>query len=170
MEKLFETFQQLQSTALTILAEPDTYIQLSIIVAIYALAYFIARQIKNYFSAINEKLVIDNHPIQKFFSKVSNLVFPLLVIFLLKIGAEISHSALAHNWLVKAALTLAVLLIFIFTVDELVDSKLASKLIKWIGTPILFLHLVGSLSGLISILESVSITLGNIEFSLYGVV
>jgi small-conductance mechanosensitive channel len=170
METLFETFQQLQSTALTVLAEPDTYIQLSLIIGIYALAYLVARQVKNYFSSINEKLVIDNHPIQKFFSKVSNLVFPLLVILLLKIGAEISSSALAHNWLLQVALTLAVLLIFVCAVDDFVNSKVVARCMKWVGTPILFLHLIGSLSGLIAILESVSINLGNIEFSLYGVI
>jgi small-conductance mechanosensitive channel len=170
METLFETFQQLQSIVVTVLGEPDTYIQLSIILAIYALAYFVAKQVKNYFSSINEKLVIDNHPIQKFFSKVSNLVFPLLVIFLLKIGAEVSSSALAHNWLLQVALTIAVLLIFVCAVDDFVNSKVAARCMKWVGTPILFLHLIGSLSGLIAILESVSINLGNIEFSLYGVI
>jgi small-conductance mechanosensitive channel len=170
METLFETFQQLQSIVVTVLGEPDTYIQLSIILAIYALAYFVAKQVKNYFSSINEKLVIDNHPIQKFFSKVSNLVFPLLVIFLLKIGAEVSSSALAHNWLLQVALTIAVLLIFVCAVDDFVNSKVAARGMKWVGTPILFLHLIGSLSGLIAILESVSINLGNIEFSLYGVI
>jgi small-conductance mechanosensitive channel len=170
MEKLIESFQQLQSTALSVLAEPDTYIQLSIIIGIYALAYLVARQVKNYFSSINEKLVIDNHPIQKFFSKLSNLVFPLLVILLLKIGAEISSSALAYNWLLQVALTLAVLLIFVCAVDDFVNSKVVARCMKWVGTPILFLHLIGSLSGLIVILESVSINLGNIEFSLYGVI
>ncbi len=45
----------------------------------------------------------------------------------------------------------------------------AASLFRWVGLPILFLHLVGLLPSIISALEEISIKVGNVDISAYGV-
>ncbi len=169
MEKLYHIFEKLQSQAVVVFSQAETYIQIAIILAIYAVAYVVARHIRQYFAAINEKLVIEDHPIQTFFSKLGNVVFPLLAIILLRIAAEFSHTTLSHDWILQTALIVAVLLLFNSVVEDLVENKIVVRIIKWIGMPILFLHMIGALTNLVQILQSISISIGNIELSLYGI-
>ncbi|MBE0439608.1 MAG: mechanosensitive ion channel [Gammaproteobacteria bacterium] len=169
MEKRYELFEKLQSQAEIVLLQSETYIQITIILAIYAIAYVVARHIRQYFALINQKLIIENHPIQTFLGKLGNLIFPLLAIVLLRIAAELSHTALSHDWIVQTALIIAVLLVFNSVVDDLVQNKIIARITKWIGSPILFLHMIGVLTSLIEILQSISISVGNIDLSLYGI-
>ncbi|MGD8478079.1 MAG: mechanosensitive ion channel, partial [Burkholderiales bacterium] len=76
----------------------------------------------------------------------------------------------SDSWLMQAALLIAALLLFNSIVDDFIGKKPAARILKWIGMPLLFLHLTGALTGLIAILESMSISIGNIEISAYGVV
>jgi small-conductance mechanosensitive channel len=170
MEKLTQFVQQLYADAVTLLQQPETYVQLAIIVSIYLVAFIVAKQVKQYFIKINAKFTTVDHPIQRFFSKLGNLIFPLLTILFLKIAAEFTQAMTSQNWLVKTALIVAVLLLFISVLDDFVDNKVASRLIKWIGTPILFLHLIGVLDNIIIVLQDISINLGNIDLSLYGII
>jgi len=169
MEKLYQLLDKLQAQAGNVFTQSETYIQLSIILAIYGIAYLIARQIRRYFAAINQKIQTDDHPIQKLFSKLGNLIFPLIAILLLRIASEFSHATLSHDWIVQTALIIAVLLLFNSVIDDVVESKIMARFIKWLGTPILFLHMVGALAHIIRVLESISISLGNIDLSLYGI-
>ncbi|MDT8371734.1 MAG: mechanosensitive ion channel [Gammaproteobacteria bacterium] len=169
MEKLYHLFEKLQSQAAVVFTQSETYIQIVIISAIYAAAYIVANHIRRYFSVINEKLAVDDHPIQKLLSKLGNLIFSLTAILLLRIAAELSQTTLSHDWIVQTALIVAVLLLFNSVVDDLVENKIVARIIKWIGTPILFLHMIGALTSLIQILQSISISVGNIDLSLYGI-
>ncbi|MDH3450117.1 MAG: mechanosensitive ion channel, partial [Gammaproteobacteria bacterium] len=74
-----------------------------------------------------------------------------------------------QGWLVQTALTIAILLLFNSIINDFITSPMIAGIFRYLGIPLLFLHLVGILGGLIEILESISVSIGNIEISAYGV-
>ncbi|MEC8375793.1 MAG: mechanosensitive ion channel domain-containing protein, partial [Pseudomonadota bacterium] len=50
-----------------------------------------------------------------------------------------------------------------------VENRTIATFMRWLGLPILFLHLVGILPLITSTLESIAISVGNVEISAYGV-
>jgi small-conductance mechanosensitive channel len=170
MDKLYQLISTLQEKTVLVFSQTETYIQVATILAIYGVAYVFAKQIRHYFSVINAKIPSDDHPIQRFFSKLGNLVFPLVAIMLLKVAAEFIHGALDHDWILQSAVIVAVLLLFNSVIDDFVDNTFVARFVKWVGMPIIFLHMIGTLENIIRILQSMSITIGNIDLSAYGLV
>ncbi|MFT5505675.1 MAG: small-conductance mechanosensitive channel [Gammaproteobacteria bacterium] len=148
----------------------ETYLQLGIIVAIYVVCYLVAGRVRHYLSSPSDTTVdLSAHPLKTFIDKLGNLVFPLLAILLLRISVEVSQTALDQSWLVLTALTTAILLLFNSIVNHFIGNKAVFSVFKRLGMPLLFLHLPGLLAGLIEILESISVSIGNIEISAYGI-
>jgi len=170
MEKLYQIIEKFQGKTLDVFSQSETYIQIAIILSIYLVAYTVATRIRKYASFLNAKSVSDHHPIYVFFGKLGDLIFPLLAILMLRIASEvITPSTLPHDWIIQTALIVAVMLLFNSIVQDLVKNTTICRITKWIGIPLLFLHLIGALNSLILILEGISINIGNIELSLYGV-
>jgi small-conductance mechanosensitive channel len=166
-DQLWQTFVDTAHAALT---QPETYTQAGIIVLIYAIAFFVAKRVRKYAPILdNERITDQSHPLLRFVASCGNLVFPLTAILLLRISVELSNTLLKHDWLVRTALTIAMLLLFISAVNDLVGSALARRIFKSIGIPLLVLHLLGLLDDLINILASISVSVGNIEVSAYGI-
>ena len=160
-----------QQKIVEVMSQPETYLQLFFILAIYAVSFFIAQRIREYsnlFKPAAEGVTL--HPIRLFFSNLGNLIFPLLAICLLRVLLDVSDKTLHQAWLMKTALTIAVLLLFHSIIDDFVRGKAVANVMRWLGLPILFLHMIDALSGLIAILESISFNAGNISISAYGVV
>ena len=170
LEKISQFAAEFVEKANTAISQPETYTQLGIIVSIYALSYLLAMRVRKYLPILTVKDTdLVAHPLRRFTGKLGNLVFPLLAILLLRISAEISQIALDQGWLVLTALTIAILLLFNSIVNNFIGNIVVVRLFKWLGTPLLFLHLLGLLRGLIEILESISVSIGNIEVSAYGI-
>ncbi len=169
MDKLSQMIGTFQGQAFQVFSQPDTYLQLVIIFVIYLLAFTLANRIRGYASFFDTKSHVTRHPIYLFLSKLGDLIFPLLAILMLKIASEISPTTLQQDWIIQTALIAAVLLLFNSIVQKLIKNTTICQMVKWIGLPILFLHLVGGLSSLILILDGISLNIGNIELSLYGV-
>jgi small-conductance mechanosensitive channel len=70
----------------------------------------------------------------------------------------------------NTALVVAVLLFFNSIVVVFVTSSFMSPLFRWIGLPILSLHLFGYLPTIIKTLENIALSIGNFEVSAYGLV
>ncbi|MCD9459530.1 mechanosensitive ion channel family protein [Marinibactrum halimedae] len=105
---------------------------------------------------------------RKLLFRADRVLFPLVVIILLKFGVEAGKVLLEHNWIFTIALTTAVLLFCNSLISNGVANPILSTWFKVIGLPILFLHFTGLLSGITEILESISVTVGNINLSAYG--
>jgi len=163
MEKLYQIIEQFQGQASQLFSQSETYMQIAIILGIYLVAYSVANRIRKYASFLDAKSENEHHPIYVFLGKLGDLIFPILAILMLRIASEVTPNTLPHDWIIQTALIVAVLLLFNSIVQELVKSDTICRIIKWIGMPILFLHLIGALSGLILILQGISINVGNIE-------
>jgi small-conductance mechanosensitive channel len=152
------------------LTQPETYTQAIIIALIYVVAFVVAKRVRKYAPILDDDRITDaSHPILRFIANCGQLIFPLTAILLLRVSAELSSTLLNQDWLLRAALTIALLLLFISAVNDFIGSALVRKLFKLIGIPLLLLHLLGLVDNLITILESISVKIGNIEISAYGV-
>jgi small-conductance mechanosensitive channel len=88
---------------------------------------------------------------------------------MLRVVVEIHETLLHEGWLMRTALTIAILLLFNSAISDFVTNRVAARIFRFIGIPLLFLHLLGVLEDLIGILESISVSIGNIEISAYGI-
>jgi small-conductance mechanosensitive channel len=172
--QLMERFNQIwrQSVEVThdALTQPESYTQAAIVGLIYAIAFFVANRVRKHVRILDDERITDaSHPILRFLANCGNLIFPLTAIVLLRVSVELSNSLLNQAWLVSTALTIAMVLLFISAVDDFVGSALVRRVFKWIGIPLLLLNLLGVLDNLIRILESISLDLGNIEITAYGI-
>jgi small-conductance mechanosensitive channel len=169
----FEDFgkfwQQSIDTAQFALTQPETYTQIGIVLLIYAVAFVVADRVRKYAPVLDdERITAESHPLLRFIASCGNLIFPLTAILLLRVSVELSQTLLDQDWLMRTALTVAMLLLFISAVNDFVTNGLARRIFKAIGIPLLLLHLIGLLDPLIAILSSISISIGNIKVSAYG--
>lgn len=171
VEAFNRIWQQSVDATQTALTQPESYTQAAIIVLIYAIAFFVAKRVRKYAPILDDDRITDaSHPILRFVANCGNLVFPLTAILLLRVSAELSSTLLHHDWLLRTALSIAMLLLFISAVDDFIGSPLVRQIFKFIGIPLLLLQLLGLLDDLIRILESISVKVGNIDISAYGIV
>ena len=171
MEKINQLAGEFGNKATTALSQPETYTQLGIILAIYAVAFILANRVRRHVPLLRAQPDIEGlHPLRQLAGKIGNIVFPLIAILMLRVSVEISESISSGDWLMRTALVIALLLLFNSIVNDFISNKTAATIIKWLGMPLLFLHVIGTLSKLVAILESISISIGNIEVSVYGIV
>ncbi|WP_417357996.1 mechanosensitive ion channel family protein [Gallaecimonas pentaromativorans] len=150
----------------------STYAQLALVLVIFALSFFLARRLRKLLPLFAELPAGEAAPgpLRRLTAKLGNLFFPLLAILALSIFVTVSQQWLGHSWLVRAALLLAMLLVFNALIRDHVRSDFIAFVFRWIGLPLIFLHLIDALAPLIDILDAIAVKVGNIEVSAYGVV
>jgi small-conductance mechanosensitive channel len=151
------------------LSEQTTYIQAGIIITSYFTAYWIYSKIAKKILAVRTATTSIAHPISGILFRLESIIYPLIAIILLRISLSAGESVSHPIWLINAALNIAVLLFFYFIIKEFVTSGFMSGLFRWVGLPILSLHLLDVLPIFIKALEEISLTVGNIQITLYGV-
>ena len=147
----------------------DTYIQLFVIVAIYGVSFALAYKIRHGVGLIHNEPKESAHPVRKLAFNIGGILFPLVAIILLQVSTVFGEILEFQPWLIQTSITIAVLLFFYSVIRIFVQHQLAASLFKWIGLPILFLHLLGLLPTVINALEEISLDVGNISISAYGV-
>lgn len=167
-EYLVNTLQNIWTLTQVQLSEQSTYIQVSVIIASYSIAYWFYSKTVKKTLLTKKKSTFITHPISRILFRLGNIVCPLVAIVLLRISLSVGESVLYPVWLINAALIIAVLLFFYSVIKEFVSSAFMSGLFRWVGLPILLFHLLGVLVVFIKALEEISITVGNIQLSLYG--
>ncbi|MFQ3251072.1 MAG: small-conductance mechanosensitive channel [Glaciecola sp.] len=155
--------------SLTILSSTQTYVQLAMLVVIYSIAFAAAYKIRNSIGLTQSEPDDTAHPLRKFAYRVGGVLFPLIAILLLQISRKAGENLEYSPWVIQVALSIAILIFFSSIIRAFVTNTYAATLFKWIGLPILFLHLIGVLPGIIKILEEISISVGNVNVSVYGV-
>ncbi len=98
------------------------------------------------------------------------LLFPLLNILALSIAVELSQLAVQQSWLVRIAESVAVVFIIYSVLTRFIKSRIVRTIIKWVAIPIALLQVFGWLDEVTTYLESLSMEIGNIKLSAYGLV
>lgn len=150
-------------------SDTNTYIQLFVIVVIYAVSFAAAYKIRHSVGLTHNEPLESAHPVRKLAFRIGGILFPLLAIILLQISTKAGQSLAFTPWLIETALSIAVLLFANSLIRAFVQHKFAASLFRWVGLPILLLHLVGLLTTVIAALEEISLDVGNVSISAYGV-
>jgi small-conductance mechanosensitive channel len=152
-----------------VLSTPYTYMQIGIVFLVYLVAYFVARKIRNSIGITHNTPADTAHPLHKLAFRLGGIIYPLVSITLLRISTEISGHTAHSAWVINSAYFIAVLLFFHFCIKAFVTNRFAANLFRWVGLPTLILHLLGYLPNFISELEEISLDVGNVSVSAYGV-
>lgn len=156
--------------ALLAIADPNTYLQLLVVIIIYALSFCAAYKIRKNARLTDNEPLESAHPVRKLAFRIGELLFPLFAIVLLQVSTTASEQIAFTPWLIETALAVAVLLFFNSSIRVFVNHKFTASLFRWIGLPILLLHLLALLPTVIIALEEISIEIGNVNISAYGVI
>lgn len=149
----------------------ETYSQIGIITLIYLLAYLLANRVYKYVPILRAPPSPESDfPIRTLVYRCGKLLFPIFAILLLRISLEFSQLYIQHGWVIKVAFAIAILLLFNSFITLVIRTPLVAIAFRWIGIPILVFYAIGILDDIINILESMSIELGNIHLSAYGLV
>jgi small-conductance mechanosensitive channel len=168
-ESLIAHLQSALEKITVVVSEQHTYFQLGIVFVIYLLAYLLASKFLSSNRLTMQQPGENSHPIVHLIYRAGELLFPLLALIMLLLSAEFSELLAYSPWLIKTAYAIAALLFFNALINAFVLNKVAASAFKWIGLPLVFLKLVGLLPLLIETLQGMSIAVGNIEISAYGV-
>ena len=167
LAKLSERVQHLQESIL----QPQTYSEIGVIVLIYLFAYFVAakvRQVTPGFRRPPEDPV--HYPLRNLFYRFGKLLFPIFAIVLLRFAVEFSQWFIEGGWVMRTAVVIAMLVLFNSFVNILITNRAVAAWFHWIGTPLLFMHLVGFLDDVVQVLDAIAVHVGNIRVSAYGLV
>jgi len=168
MNHISASFDKVAAFLSTLAHDPQTYIQLVVVITLYIFAYILAAFIKRNITVLRIVPDANFHPMRRLAYNIGVVLAPLLGLFFIKIAYQVVLSLEYDYWFIQFVLAVAVMLFFYSVINTFVSSKFAARLFKWIGLPILFLHLVGLLPELIVILEGISLEAGNVKISAYG--
>ncbi len=166
---LQDTIYDIYNKSLSALTDPSSFYQLILVSTAYLLAILLASFIKNNINALNTQPDSNAHPLKRLSYNFGIVLSPLIGLFFIKVIYQISVLYEYPNWLINLTLIVALMLFFLSCINNFVTSHFPATLFKWLGLPILFLHLVGLLPALIRVLESISINAGNVSISAFGV-
>ena len=164
-----QTVEQWYAQALQAISEPTTYIQVILVIAIYFFSFWVIKYFRSKIPYLSVPADASAHPLRKLWFQMGTVFAPLLALFLVKIADEIALALALPHWLMQTTLAIAFLVFFRSVIKEFVLNPFAARLFSWIGLPLVFLQIVGLLTGFIEILESISINIGNMNISAYGV-
>lgn len=169
IKNLTTIYHQSTDQLAILLAQTDIFHQVAAIVSIYLLAYIIARLLRINISMLNDYASLSlESTMARLFERIE-LLFPAVVVILLKLSLAFSPYFIADGWVMKTALVIALLLLFYAFISLLVTNRFAVKLFRWIGMPILFFYLTGMLDNIVTVLNAMKIEVGGLKLTAYGV-
>lgn len=133
-------------------------------VAAFLFSFYLLRHLKFFRDPGSE----NSNPIQHIVFKLGKLLFPVFAIILLKLVLTLIFQKNNDTIVLELAFILASLLLFYSLVNLLVLNVFARKAFLIIGIPMLFFHLTGVLNDIVTVLDSMSIEVGNIRMSVFG--
>jgi len=166
-----ETIEQLEIWSQNIIEasfSADFYVQTGIILGIYLLAFLIAKKVTKSIGITPVDLPETTHPVRRLLFRIGIVFFPFLAIVLLRLSVGVSEGFEYSAYLLNIAMVVALLLFFNSLIKVFVTNRIVATYFRWVTLPILFLHLTGKLPFVIDALESISLSVGNIEISAYG--
>lgn len=171
IESIIEFYNSLLDRFMIWLSSPEFYSQIGLAVVAVILAYSLSSVLKHH------SPILKNIPetgsllfLRVAIYRIRDILFPLFIILFLSLSVEVSDRYLAQSSLLRLFEGIAVVILVYSVLTRFVPNLLARTLIKWILIPILLLQVLGWMEDVVAYLESVSMVVGNIKISAYGVV
>ena len=154
------------------LSSPTFYAQCAFVIVAVALAYVVGRFIVSRLLVRKVANTTDDSVIRgvkQWLYDADDLIKLLVNVVALAIAIEISLAVVQQDGLVRLAQGVAMALFCRALITRYVINGLLKTFFKWTVLPMVILYVVGWLGRTVSYLDSVSLGVGNIEFSLYGI-
>lgn len=148
---------------------PSIYAQIGLIVIAVLTAYFIAGLARRFTRnlLLHDRISISN--LKRFIAAASEMLHPFLNIMLLMVAVDISQKWLGESWLVRIGQSMAIVWMLYMINTRFISSYYIKTFVKWAIIPIALLAALGWLTPVTEYLESISVELGNIQISVYGI-
>lgn len=169
MDWLNDTVMRVWERGLDVFSNPQTYLQFGITIAAVLVAWALAGFVTKHVRLFNTEP--EPGPLQgilKFIYESRPLLLPLLVVVALGAAAPFSKATAEHAWLVTGAQGIALVILLYSVANHFIENEAVIAIIKWVAVPIAILYAVGLLDDVIAQLDSAAIELGNIRFTVYG--
>ncbi|MDX1594798.1 MAG: mechanosensitive ion channel [Gammaproteobacteria bacterium] len=170
VQTMIDEANRFAATALAWFSSPVFYAQCGIVLAAIMLAYSGAGLIKRRSSLLRE--APSKGPLMAMRRQIfgiRELIFPLLLIFLLALAVDASRVLFEQGWLVQVSLGIAVVFMIYSLITHFVTNTLLRRVMVWLAIPAALLHIFGWLDEVTGYLDSIAIEVGNIKLSAYGV-
>src|SRR5688572_12467334 len=142
LERLMQLAADVIARLQSLIAEPATYIQLGIVVAVYIVARLIAGQFRRLFPTLTTAGdVTGAHPLGRGIRRSNKLIVPLLALVLLRISVDVGRSILDRSCVVQIVLALTGLLVFYLMLRGFAKQRLVAALLVWVVFACDVLHL-----------------------------
>jgi small-conductance mechanosensitive channel len=169
IENINKTLEEWSNHATAAMQDTATYIQVGAVFGIYLFSFWLIAFVRAKIPVLTTRPQESAHPINKLTYKLGTIMAPLLALVLVKVLDEVAIVLVLPHWLIQTTLAIAILIFFHSVIREFVLHPLPARLFRWIGLPLLFLHIVGLLSGFVEILTGISMSVGNVNISAYGI-
>ena len=170
MENLVSSFQKYYQQALEQIVSPTFLYQVGALLIIYLVGWLASRKVRDIFPMTRDEPESGAHSVQTFVYRLGGTLFPVFTITLLKLTTVLGKQYQLDPWLLEIAMIIAVMLFLNSVISNFVVNKGIAAFLRWIGLPIVFLHLIDVLPKVIGALETVSFSVGNVDISAYGII
>lgn len=158
---LEDAIQSFFAAAETAAGAPETYLQLGVAIAAMILAWILSSRIA--------ALGSEDGWFRQLIARSERLLMPALAALLLMVAAAVCELAIGQEWLLRIAVLLAMLWLFELSIRVFKVGRFAAWALHMVGLPILVLHLLGLLSPITGVLESMAVEVGSLRFTAGGV-
>ena len=165
MENLVSSIQNYYQQALEQILSPTFLYQLGALLIIYLVGWLASRKVRDLFPMTRNEPQSGAHSLQTFVYRLGGTLFPVFTITLLKLTSVLGKQYQLDAWLLE----IAMMLFLNSIISNFVVNKGIAAFLRWIGLPIVFLHLIDVLPKVIGALETVSFSVGNVDISAYGI-
>lgn len=169
LEQIKAQLQEKLDQAHDAIVSTEFLLQAGAIALIYLFAYLLASQLRGKLAFTRIEPGEGAHSLQILGFKLGETISPLFTITLLKLTTALGTQYQLNPWLLEIAVVIAVMLFISSFIRAFVTSKTVAFFMRWVGMPIVFLHLIGILPIVVHALETVNISVGNVDVSAYGI-
>ncbi len=145
----------------TALEAPETYIQLGAALFALLLGWLLSARIADF-----------GRPgtgLRRWVESLEGLLRPALSALLMLVAAALSKIFLEADWLLRISLILMVLWLLESLLRRMPVGPLAGPLMRLVALPLVSLHLLGLLTPITTVLESMAVEIGNLRITVNGV-
>jgi small-conductance mechanosensitive channel len=153
------------------LTQPETFLQLGLIaiglILAWLMASFISTVLKRLEARAPEGAFIE---FRAAITGARKLTLPITIALILSMATRISLDMIGAVWLVRIALGVSLIILIYGFVTAFTKKSSFVTVLKWIGVIVALFYIFGWLDDIIGYMDRVSVTSGNINITLYGVV
>lgn len=169
-ERLQTGINELVQTIIDWSTSPQFYAQCGLILLAIITAFSFAYALKKHSPLLREEPKAGYlFFLRRKIYQLRDFLFPLFNIIALSIAIKISQYTVQQSWLIRIAVSLAVVFMLYSIITRFIPNKFIKNLVKWIAIPLAVLQVFGWLDEVSAYLDTIDMQVGNIRISAYAI-